>query len=148
MYTCFDLWHTAANLMMQAIMIEFEKIRQQKKQQGVKTNPDAIKTMFHRTMSCAGIQKSMTSFVRVTSVKMKAEARQHHQLDELAEKEHDDISHPTMQRRANKLFVDFGVRPTRSIPCETPEENSMRSRPSTEQRAAADHHLDLDAFIR
>jgi hypothetical protein len=158
MYTCFDLWHTAANffsfsssmMMMQAIMIEFEKIRQQKKQQGVEANPEAIKTMFHRRMSCPDIQKSMTSFINTTSVKMKAEAarQHHHQLDEVVEKEDDDISHPTMQRRVDELFVDFGVRPERSIPYETLEENSMRSRPSTEQGAAADHHLDLDGIIQ
>jgi len=90
----------------------------------------------------------MTSFINTTSAKMKAEARQHHQLDEVVEKEDDDISHPTMQRRVDELFVDFGVRPERSITYETLEENSMRSRPSTEQGAAADHHLDLDGIIQ
>jgi len=151
----FDLFTTAANflsfsssMMMQAIMIEFEKFRQQKRQQGVEAHPEVIKTMFHRTMSCPDIQKNMTSFVNSTSAKMKAEARQHHLLEEEEEEEeeeHDATSDPTIQRRVDELFVEFGVRPERPIlqhAYEISEENDVGSRPSTEQGVATDHHLD------
>jgi hypothetical protein len=132
-------------MMMQAIMIEFEKFRQQKRQQGVEAHPEVIKTMFHRTMSCPDIQKSMTSFVTMSSAKMKAEARQHHLLEEVQEEEDCDATgDPTTQRRVDELLVEFGVRPARPIPYayEISEENDVRSRPSTEQGAATDHHLD------
>jgi hypothetical protein len=159
MCMCFDVFTTAANfvsfsssMMMQAVMIESEKFKQhmiesekfkqQKKQHGVEAHPKAIKRMFHRYMSCPDIQKSMTSFVDSTSVKMKAEARQHH----LFEEEHDATSDPTTNRRVDELFVEFGVRPARSRSTpnayEISEENAVRSRPSTEQGAASDNHLD------
>jgi hypothetical protein len=131
--------------MMQAIMIEFEKFRQQKREQGVEAHPEVIKTMFHRTMSCPDTQKSMTSFVTMSSAKMKAEARQHHLLEEVQEEEeYDATGDPTKQRRVDELLVEFGVRPARPIPhaYEISEENDVRSRPSTEQGAATDHHLD------
>jgi len=133
---------SSSSMMMQAISIEFEKFRQQKKQQGVEAHPEAIRRMFHRTIACPDTQESMTSFVNINSVKMKAEARQHHHLEEV-EEEHDAASDPTIQRRIDELFVEFGVRPARSVPCEIPEENTTKTRPSNdEQRAVTDYHLD------
>jgi regulator of replication initiation timing len=128
-------------MMMQAIMIEFDKFRKQKKQPGVETHPKVIRTMFARTISCPDTQNSITSFINTASVKMKAEARQNRQLEEV-EEEQDATSNPTIQRRVDELYVEFGVRPARSIPCEMPEENPKRTRPSNEQRAVIDHHLD------
>ncbi|KAK1736230.1 hypothetical protein QTG54_012830 [Skeletonema marinoi] len=132
-----------AELMKQAINIEFEKFRQQKKQQGVEAHPHAIAKMFAHTMSCPEIQKSMDSFVNTTSVKMKAEARQRHHL-EGAVVEDDATSDPTIQMRVDELFVEFGVRPARSVPYELSEENTTRtiSIPSNKQGAVTDHHLD------
>ena len=126
-----------------AINIEFEKFRQQKKQQGVEAHPHAIAAMFARTMSCPNIQKSMDSFVNTTSVKMKAEARQRHHLEGVVV-EDDATSDPTIQMRVDELFVEFGVRPARSVPYELSEENTTRtkSRPSNKQGAVTDHHLD------
>jgi hypothetical protein len=138
-------------------MIEFQKFRQQKKQQGEEPHPEIIKSMFQRNMSCPDIQKSITSFVNITSLKMKAEARQHHHLEE-TEEELDATSDPTIQRRVDELFVEFGVRPARPIPHvheiseenaarpipnahEISEGNDVRSRPSNEQGAATDNHL-------
>jgi regulator of replication initiation timing len=126
-----------------AINIEFEKFRQQKKQQGVEAHPHAIAAMFARTMSCPNIQKSMDSFVNTTSVKMKAEARQRHHLEGVVV-EDDATSDPTIQMRVDELFVEFGVRPARSVPYELSEENTTRtkSRPSNEHGDVTDHHLD------
>jgi hypothetical protein len=135
-------------MMMQAIMIEFEKFRQQKRQHGVEAHPEVIKTMFLRTMSCPDTQKSITSFITMSSAKMKAEARQHHLLEEVQEEEdkeeHNATSDPNKQGRVDELFVEFGVRPARPIPYayEISETNNVRSNPSTEQGAATDHHLD------
>ncbi|KAK1736233.1 hypothetical protein QTG54_012833 [Skeletonema marinoi] len=132
-----------AELMKQAINIEFEKFRQQKKQQGVEAHPHAIAAMFARTMSCPNIQKSMDSFVNTTSVKMKAEARQRHHLEGVVAAD-DATSDPTIQMRVDELFVEFGVRPARSVPYELSEENTTRtkSRPSNEHGDVTDHHLD------
>lgn len=132
---------------MKAIAIEFEKFRQQKKQQGVEAHPKAIATMFARTMSCPDIQESVTSFVNTTSAEMKAEARQHDHLEEqVVVKEDDATSDPTMNMRVDELLVEFGVRPARSIPFdfELPEEtnNITRTRSSYEQDAVTDHRLD------
>ena len=124
-----------------AINIEFEKFRQQKKQQGVEAHPHAIAKMFAHTMSCPNIQKSMDSFVNTTSVKMKAEARQRHHLEGVVV-EDDATSDPTIQMRVDELFVEFGVRPARSVPYELSEENTTRTRPSNEHGAVTDHHLD------
>lgn len=131
-----------AELMKQAINIEFEKFRQQKKQQGVEAHPHAIAKMFAHTMSCPEIQKSMDSFVNTTSVKMKAEARQRHHLEGVVV-EDDATSDPTIQMRVDELFVEFEVRPARSVPYELSEENTTRtkSRPSNKQGAVTDHHL-------
>jgi hypothetical protein len=134
-------------MLMQAIMIEFEKFRQQMTHQGV-NDPEAIKTMFYQTMSCPDIQKSMTSFVNMTSVKMKTKERRRDLFDDLQEEEeeeeHDATSDPTMPRRVDELFVDFGVRPARPIPhaYETSDENAVIARPFNEQGAASDHHLE------
>ncbi len=87
----------------------------------------------------------MTSFVNITSAKMKTEERQRHLLGDVQEEEeYDATSDPTIQRRVDELFVEFGVRPARPIPhaYEISEENAVRSRPSNEQGAATDHHLD------
>jgi regulator of replication initiation timing len=146
---CALICGTAANFfsfsssMIQAIMIELEKFRQQKKQQGVETHPKVIKTMFARTISCPDTQQSITSFINAASVKMKAEERQNYQLEEV-EEEQDAASNPTIQRRVDELYVEFGVRPTRSIPNEMSEENTTARKtiPSNEQRAVTDHHLD------
>jgi len=136
--------------MMQAIMIEFEKFRQQKKQQGVEAHPEVIKAMFYQTMSCPDTLKRMTSFVNSTSVKMKAETCLHLLSEEVQEEEDcDATSNPTKQGRVDEqLLVDFGVRPTRPIPYEISEENTMRSRPSAEQGAATDHNLDSDIQLK
>jgi len=124
-------------------MIEFEKFREQMKQQGVEAHLEVIKAMFYRTMSCPDTQKRMTSFVNSTSVKMKAEARQHHLLDEGQGDEYDATSDPTNQGRGDELFVEFGVRPARRpIPYEMYVENALRSKPSNEQGPAPDHNLD------
>eukprot|EP00985_Skeletonema_marinoi_P016887 scaffold9169_cov117-Skeletonema_marinoi.AAC.1 len=130
-----------AELMKQAINIEFEKFRQQKKQQGVEAHPHAIAKMFAHTMSCPEIQKSVNSFVNTTSVKMKAEARQRHHLEGVVV-EDDATSDPTIQMRVDELFVEFGVRPARSVPYKLSEENTTRTRPSNEHGAVTDHHLD------
>ncbi len=130
---------------MKAIAIEFEKFRQQKKQQGVQAHPKAIASMFARTMSCPDIQQSVTSFVNTTSAEMKAEARQHDHLEDAAVTQDDATSDPTMNMRVDDLFVEFGVRPERSIPYEyeLPEEkNITRAKLSHEQDAVTDHHLD------
>jgi hypothetical protein len=129
-------------MLMQAIMMEFEKFRHQSKRQGVEAHPKVIQATFHRTISSPNIQESMASFINSTSVQMKAEARQHSRLDESADEEHYATSDLTIQMRVDELFVDFGVRPARSIPYEIPEEHSMRSRLSTEKGAATDQHLD------
>ena len=128
---------------MKAINIEFEKFRRQKKQQGVEAHPHAIAKMFAHTMSCPNIQKSMYSFVNTTSVKMKAEARQRHHLEGVVV-EDDATSDPTIQMRVDELFVEFGVRPARSVPYELSEENTTRtkSRHSNKQGAVTDHHID------
>ena len=155
---CIDIWHSLSNFFsflsyhthtytMKAIAIEFEKFRQQKKQQGVQAHPKAIATMFVRTMSCSNIQESVTSFVNNMSAEMKAEARRHDLLkDEVVEEEDDATGDSTMNMRVDELFVEFGVRPARSIPSdiELLEENTniTRTRPSYEQDAVTDHHLD------
>jgi hypothetical protein len=97
----------------QAINVEFEKFRQQKKQQGVEAHPQTIRTMFSRNMMSSDIQKSITSFVNIASAKMKAETRQDHHLEEVGEDESSVDS--TINTRADELIVDFGVRPTRSL---------------------------------
>jgi hypothetical protein len=55
----------------QAIMIEYEKFKQEKKQLGVVVHP----AMFSRSMSCSRFQHRLHSFVNDTSIKMKHEAR-------------------------------------------------------------------------
>ena len=90
--------------------------------------------MFSLNMMSSDIQKSITSFVNIASAKMKAETRQDHHLEEVEEdKSSVDSAIPT---RADELIVDFGVRPTRSIPHEITDKNTMTTstRPSNEDR--------------
>jgi hypothetical protein len=111
----------------QAINVEFEKFKQQKKQQGVDAHPQTIRTLFSRNVMSSDVQKSITSFVNISSAKMKAEERQHHHLEEVEEDESsgDDSD---IQTRADELIVDFGVRPQRTIPHVIPDENTTRTR--------------------
>jgi len=95
-------------------------------------HPQAIRTMFAREMMSSDLQQRIHSFVNINSAKMKVEARQHHHLEEVEENE--AISDPTIQRRADELIVDFGVRPARSMPSEITAENATRKRPSNEDR--------------
>lgn len=132
---------------MKAIAIEFEKFRRQKKQQGVQAHPKAIVSMFARTMSCPDIQQSVTSFVNTTTAEMKTEARQHdHLMEQIVEKQDDATSNPTINMRVDELFVEFGVRPARPIPYDyepsEEEKNITSTRPSYEQDAVTDHHVD------
>ena len=77
-------------------------------------------------MMSSDLQQRIHSFVNINSAKMKVEARQHHHLEEVEENE--AISDPTIQRRADELIVDFGVRPQRTIPHVIPDENTTRTR--------------------
>src|SRR5210317_2062922 len=96
-------------LCVQAIMIEFEKFKQKKKQQLKMAHPKDVRSMFSQTLSCPLVQHSMNSFVNENSVKLKAEERQQNWDAE----EDDDLS---LQQRVDELFVEFGVRPIKSSP--------------------------------
>ena len=125
---------------MKAFKIEFEKFRQQH----VQAHPKDIASMFARTMSCPDVQANMNSFVNTKSAKIKAEKRRSELVDEVAD-EDDSVGDPTMQRRVDELFVEFGVRPSRSYShdhLDLLDENISRARPSNEQDVVPDHHLD------
>ena len=122
--------------LIKAINIEYQKFRKQH----VEANPKEIATMFARTMSCPNIQASVNSFVNTESAKKKAEKRRS-DLEGISEEDEPSCD-PTMQMRVDELFVEFGVRPSRSIPQELLDESTTRERPSNEQRIVPDHHLD------
>ncbi len=114
-------------------------------------HPKAIATMFARTMSCPDIQQSVTSFVNTTSAEMKAEARHHdHSEGQVVVKQDDATSDPTINMRVDELFVEFGVRPERSIPYdyepldleEKKKSDIASTRPSFGRDAVTDHHID------
>ena len=89
----------------------------------------------------------MNSFVNIKCAKIKAEKRQseHLELEEVAED--DSIDDPAMQ--FDELFVEFGVRPSRPIPHELLDENTViREVSSDDQNVAPDHHLDIDSIIQ
>jgi len=78
----------------------------------------------------------VNSFVNITSAKIKAEKRRSEHLEEVTE-EDNSIGDPTIQMRVDELFVEFGVRPSRSY-----SDDISRARPSNEQDVVPDHHLD------
>ena len=125
--------------LMKAFRIEFEKFRQ--KQHSPVASPKEIATMFARTLSCPDIQANVNSFVNITSAKIKAEKRRSEHLEEVTE-EDNSIGDPTIQMRVDELFVEFGVRPSRSYSDGLLDENISRARPSNEQDVVPDHHLD------
>ena len=99
---------------IQAITIEFDKFNQQKKEQDEETHPDNIR-LFSRTLSLPHIQNNITSFVTLASARMKDEERNHcRQKLVNAIKENDDNSEVNLQQKVDELYVDFGVRPTKS----------------------------------
>ena len=123
--------------LMKAFKVEFEKFKQ--KHHSPAASSKEIATMFAHTMSCPDIQASVTSFVNITSAKIKDERRRSEHLEEVAEDE--SIGDPTIHQRVDELFVDFGVRPSRPIP-QLLDENTSRARPLNEQDVVPDHHLD------
>ena len=125
---------------MKAIKIEYDKFRQQ--HAGAEAHPKEIATMFARTMSCPDIQASVNSFVNTESAKMKAEKRRS-ELGEVAEEDDSiNISDLSIRMRVDELYVEFGVRPSRSPHKLPDEEDTARVRPSNEQDVVPDDHLD------
>ena len=122
-------------------MIEYDKFRQQ--HADTEATPKEIAILFARTMSCHDIQASVNSFVNTESAKMKAEKRRS-DLEEVAEEDDSiSISDLTIRMRIDELYVEFGVRPSRSshkLPEE--EDTAARVSPSNEQDVVPDDHLD------
>lgn len=135
---------TYRSVCVQAIMIEFQKFKQRKKEQFTMAHPKDVRSMFSQTLSCPRVQHSMNSFVNENSVKLKAEERQQQQNWDA---EDDDSA---LQQRVDELFVEFGVRPIKSSPDLDDGDQDALTRPPEEvaqDEQQLQQHVDEDKDV-